>query len=129
MSDVLPPSNLGSHSSRCLLSNGFVPRSPFTGETFTTCGPSVTDLNGGVVQTDASGHGVRRRRRTLCSQRRPLTEAVAGPADFGARRAGCGCQAASVLKYYIFQSMSIVFYAKKCNWLHIYYVLCLSLTQ
>ena len=39
----------------------------------------------------------------------PLTEAVAGPADFGARRAGCGCQAASVLKYYIFQSMPIVF--------------------
>ena len=45
-----------------------------------------------AAQTDASGHGVRRQRRTLCSQRRPLTEAVAGPTDFGARRAGCGCQ-------------------------------------
>ena len=78
-------------------------------QTFATCGPSVADLNGGVEQTDASGHGVRRQRRTLCSQRRLLTEAVAGPADFGARRAGCGCQAAAVLKYYKFQSMPIVF--------------------
>ena len=32
-------------------------------QTFTACGPSVTDLDGCVVQTDASGHGVRRRRR------------------------------------------------------------------
>ena len=38
-------------------------------QTFIACGPSVTDLDGCVVQTDASGHGVRRRRRTLCSQR------------------------------------------------------------
>ena len=30
MSDVLPPSSLGSNSSRCPLSNGFVPRFPFT---------------------------------------------------------------------------------------------------
>ena len=81
-------------------------------QTFTICGPSVVDLSfhrlrplghrPRRLQTDASGHGVRRRRRILCSQRRPLTEAVAGPADFGARRAGCGCQAAAVLKYYKF---------------------------
>ena len=38
-------------------------------QTFTAGGPSVTDLDGCVEQTDASGHGVRRRRRTLCSQR------------------------------------------------------------
>ena len=40
---------------------------------------------------------------------RPTTEAVAGLAEFGARRAGCGCQAASVLKCHIFQSVRIVF--------------------
>ena len=92
MSDVLPPSSLGPHSSRCLLSNGFVPRSPFTAatsrhsrglgsplrplgrrprrlrvlsfhqcvaQTFTACGPSVTDLDGckQTLPAMASGGG------------------------------------------------------------------------
>ena len=79
MSDVLPPSSLGSHSSRCLLSNGFVPRFPFTNASsrhspsaaprsstwtaastaFTACGPSVTDLDGckQTLPAMASGGG------------------------------------------------------------------------
>ena len=89
MSDVLPPSSLGSNSSRCLLSNGFVPRFPFTNASsrhspsavlrsstspFTACGPSVTDLDGckQTLPAMASGGGggffvpsaVRSRRRS-----------------------------------------------------------------
>ena len=143
MSDVLPPSSLGSHSFPCPLSNGFVPRFPFTNASsrhspsaaprsstspFTACGPLVTDLDGckQTLPAMASGGGggggssgglgqlqkqltLRCQRSTLCSHRRPTTEAVAGLAEFGARRAGCGCQVASVLKCYIFQYMRIVF--------------------
>ena len=79
MSDVLPPSSLGSNSSRCLLSNGFVPRFPFTNASsrhspsaaprsstwtaastaFTACGASVTDLDGckQTLPAMASGGG------------------------------------------------------------------------
>ena len=149
MSDVLPPSSLGSHSSRCLLSHGFVPRFPFTNASsrhspsaaprsstwtaastaFTACGPSVTDLDGckQTLPAMASGGGggggssggldqllgaintLLPALHLLCSHRRPTTEAVAGLAEFGARRAGCGCQAVSVLKCHIFQSVRIVF--------------------
>ena len=57
----------------------------------------------------------------------PLTEAVAGPADFGARRAGCGCLSFEVL--YISIYVNSILMLKKCNWLHLRPILLVASPQ